>query len=294
MTDQPTFSFGRNWLEFLSSIDEERIGLAAESLTSFLGMPSLKGKTFLDVGCGSGLFSLAAFHLGAEHIVSFDVDPFSVECCRHLHKVAGHPPHWEILAGSVLDESFLESLGYFDIVYSWGVLHHTGRMWNALEYTARRVGAGGHLYLALYNKIVTRSGNVSWIHPFWLKVKSLYNHHPFVGEYIILPIALAAYLAIVLVQFKNPLKHIKNYRSARGMSWITDAKDWLGGLPYEFATVEEVFLFLKTRFPDFNLVNIKTTGGRGLNWYLFQRSGVPVLADHWLHATTAPQSRIDT
>lgn len=272
MADQPTFSFGRNWQEFLSSIDEDRIALASESLTGFLGMPSLKGKTFLDIGCGSGLFSLAAFRLGAERIVSFDLDPFSVECCKHLHGISGRPPHWEICSGSALDEGFLESLGTFDIVYSWGVLHHTGRMWDAIANAARRVNPGGHCYLALYNKIVTRSGYVAWIHPFWLKVKTLYNRYPALGSYVFLPLALTAYVAIVLVQFRNPVTQIRNYRSARGMSWVTDAKDWLGGLPYEFATVEEVFTFVKSRFPDFNLVNIKTTGGRGCNWYLFERT----------------------
>jgi hypothetical protein len=56
------------------------------------------------------------------------------------------------------------------------------------------------------------------------------------------------------------------------MSWRTDATDWLGGYPYEFATVEEVFRFVRNEFPDFNLINLKVTGGRGLNWYLFQKT----------------------
>jgi 2-polyprenyl-3-methyl-5-hydroxy-6-metoxy-1,4-benzoquinol methylase len=266
-----TFSFGRNWQAFLKSIDDERIQNAQCSLTDFLGMESLNGKTFIDIGCGSGLFSLAAWRLGSNRVVSFDVDPFSVRCCEHLWALAGNPRHWEIYQGSVLDRGFLSSLGTFDIVYSWGVLHHTGRMWDAVQSSAELARPGGHYYIALYNKILGRSGSPSWIHPFWLGVKRLYNASPTVGAYFLEPLAMAAYLAMVVARLENPVKHVRNYKSYRGMSWRTDATDWLGGYPYEFATVEEVFRFVKKRFPEFNLVNLRVTSGRGLNWYLFQR-----------------------
>ena len=83
---------------------------------------------------------------------------------------------------------------------------------------------------------------------------------------------MAAYLAMVTARRHNPVKHVREYKSHRGMSWRTDATDWLGGYPYEFATVEEVFTFVRAVAPDFNLVNMKVTSGRGLNWYLFERS----------------------
>jgi 2-polyprenyl-6-hydroxyphenyl methylase/3-demethylubiquinone-9 3-methyltransferase len=134
------------------------------------------------------------------------------------------------------------------------------------------VNPGGYLYLALYNKITGRNGSASWIHSFWLGVKKFYNAYPVVGVYVLEPLAMSAYLAMVLAKGENPIAHLRNYRSNRGMSWATDARDWLGGYPYEFATVEEVFTFVKKEFPDFNLVNLKTTSGRGLNWFLFQRS----------------------
>jgi 2-polyprenyl-3-methyl-5-hydroxy-6-metoxy-1,4-benzoquinol methylase len=276
MTQYDTFSFGKNWQRFLNSLDEDRVRIARESLVDFINLPDLRGKSFLDIGCGSGLFSQAALDLGADRVVSFDADPFSVECCRYLHAQANAPKHWEIQEGSVLDKAFLRSLGTFDIVYAWGVLHHTGKMWEAIANSAELVAAGGLHYIALYNKITARNGSASWIHPFWLTVKQTYNAHPAVGKYVLEPLALGAYVGMVLARFENPVTHIRNYRSNRGMSWRTDATDWLGGYPYEFATVEEVFKFIKGKFPDFNLVNIKTTSGRGLNWFLFQR--VPAMA----------------
>lgn len=275
MEHKQTFSFGRNWQTFLKSFDDERVKIAELSLTEFLGLHDLSGKTFLDIGCGSGLFSYAAFKLGAKRIVSFDLDPFSVECCKYLRDKGFNPAHWDIYEGSVLDQDFLSGLGTFDIVYSWGVLHHTGKMWDAIERSAALVNPGGYYYIAIYNKILARTGSTSWIHPFWLKVKTLYNTYPIVGTYILEPLAMCAYLAMVIARGENPVTHIRNYRSHRGMSWRTDATDWLGGYPYEFATVEEVFKFIKSKFPHFTLENIKVTSGRGLNWYLFKRgSGV--------------------
>jgi 2-polyprenyl-6-hydroxyphenyl methylase/3-demethylubiquinone-9 3-methyltransferase len=267
-----TFSFGRNWQNYLRSFDEERLRIAETSLTEFTHLGDLKGRSFVDIGCGSGLFSYAAFRLGAERIVSFDVDPDSVECCSQLRASAGRPANWMICHGSVLDSGFLTDLGTFDIVYSWGVLHHTGSMWKAIANSAGLVNPGGLYYIALYNKILSRRGSTSWIHPFWLKVKRLYNASPLVGRYVLEPLAMAAYLAMVIARGENPITHVKNYKSHRGMSWRTDATDWLGGYPYEFATVEEVFKFLRSNFPDFGLENIKVTSGRGLNWYLFRRS----------------------
>jgi len=270
MDDKQTFSFGRNWQNFLKNIDEERIGLAESSLIDFLRLPDLRGRTFLDIGCGSGLFSLAANRLGAEHIVSFDVDPFSVECCTLLHRRAGNPSNWQVLQGSVLDRDFLARLGKFDIVYAWGVLHHTGKMWEAVANSLDSVQNGGLYYIALYNRLLARDGSTSWVHPFWLAVKRFYNDHPKVGGYVLEPLAMLAYLTIVVARGENPVTHVKNYKSHRGMSWRTDATDWLGGYPYEFATVEEVFTFVRARSKKFNLVNLKVTGGRGLNWYLFE------------------------
>src|SRR5687768_16367034 len=145
------FAFGANWSRFLEVISEARIGRAVESLKEMLRTDSLEGHRFLDAGSGSGLFSLAARRLGAT-VHSFDFDPQSVACARELkRRFFRGDPAWTIEQGSVLDATFVSSLGQFDLVYSWGVLHHTGAMWTALEHAAIPVAPGGKLFIAIYN-----------------------------------------------------------------------------------------------------------------------------------------------
>jgi len=79
------FEFGKNWENFLKIIDEKRIKEAENSLKKLLNLENLKGKSFLDAGCGSGLFSLAAKNLGAE-VYSFDFDENAVNCTGKLKK----------------------------------------------------------------------------------------------------------------------------------------------------------------------------------------------------------------
>lgn len=266
MKGKITFSFGQNWQNFLKSLDEERLKNAEISIVDFIGLNNLDGLSFLDIGCGSGIFSYAAFNLKAKKIVSFDVDPFSVECCEYLYKKANSPGNWKIYKGSILDDNFISKLGTFDIVYSWGVLHHTGEMLEAIKNSAKLVNKGGFYYIAIYNEVEGRRGS-----EFWLKIKKFYNSSPKIVKQVIETMYIFNYFVWKLIRFKNPMTHIRNYKSKRGMSWRTDITDWLGGYPYEFAKVEKVFKFIKTEYPDFNLVNIKTTNGLGNNWYLFKR-----------------------
>src|SRR5215204_5511654 len=110
------FEFGENWSRFLSVLDEERIRRAESSLREMLEVESLAGRTFLDIGSGSGLFSLAARRLGAR-VHSFDFDPKSVACTRELKKKHFHDDEsWKIQEASVLDTEFMKSLGQFDVV----------------------------------------------------------------------------------------------------------------------------------------------------------------------------------
>src|SRR5438093_190589 len=120
------FEFGKNWAAFLPTLNEERIRIAEGSLKRALQVEDLQGKTFIDIGCGSGLFSLAAVRLGAS-VHSFDYDAHSVACTAEL-KRSHFPdhPNWTVEQGSILDQEYIGKLGAFDVVYSWGVLHHTG------------------------------------------------------------------------------------------------------------------------------------------------------------------------
>lgn len=260
-----TFSFGKNWQRFLEGINDTTLSRAKESLTNFTGLADFRGKTFLDIGCGSGIFSYAAAELGAKRVVSIDIDPFSVTCAEHMRSKSSHE-HWNVQHASVLDDSAMQRLGEFDIVYSWGVLHHTGSMWQAVRAAAHRVAPGGLFYIALYNRLEGRFGT-----PYWLFVKKLYNKHPWFGKYVLENVYAAWFILLMLLRGKNPVREIRSYKNKRGMSWRRDITDWLGGYPYEAATVEEVFRFMKKEFPTFTLRNIKTTNHIGTNWYLFVR-----------------------
>lgn len=145
------FEFGANWAKFLAALDDERISKAEEAIKSMLGVDDLTGKTFLDIGSGSGLSSLAARRIGAQ-VTSFDYDPKSVACTAELkRRYFPNDPDWKIEEGSVLNLEYLSSLGKFDVVYSWGVLHHTGEMWAALSNIIPNVDGSGKLFIALYN-----------------------------------------------------------------------------------------------------------------------------------------------
>ncbi len=259
-----TFSFGKNWQKFLAHcLAEERMAEAASSLKNFLNMPDLAGKVFMDAGAGSGLFSYAAHQLGAAHVVSFDVDSFSVQCCRHLHKLSGSPESWIVLEGSVLDDTLLKRLKPADIVYSWGVLHHTGDMWTAIRNTASLVKSGGLFYIALYNK--------TSMSRFWAWEKRFFNRSPRPVKWIIEGAFMALSVGKKVVTLKNPVREIRDYQKGRrGMSWHTDITDWLGGYPYECATADEVFEFCKREL-GMKLENLRTTNGRGINEFLFRK-----------------------
>jgi 2-polyprenyl-3-methyl-5-hydroxy-6-metoxy-1,4-benzoquinol methylase len=267
-SDVPAFEFGRNWQRFLELFSEQRVQTAVDSIRDFTGLPDLNGKSFVDVGCGSGLFSLAAHRLGAGRLVSFDVDEFSVRCCRHLHEQAGEPPSWTVRPGSILDEQLVAELGTFDVVYSWGVLHHTGRMWDAIRHAGGLVNRGGHFYITIYNYRRGPRGSRTW-----LRIKRQYNRMPPAGRTLMEYVYIANYFLSKLLRFKNPMTRIRDYQEKRGMNWRTDVTDWVGGYPYEFATVQEIFDFVRKTYPEFLLEGLKSTRGLGTNWFLFRRTG---------------------
>ncbi len=263
--DPRHFSFGKNWKDFLHTLNQKRIEKAEQSLTDFLGgKESVSGKTFIDIGCGSGLFSLAAHRLGAKKVVSVDIDRFSLECASFLKKEAGNPPHWDIISGSALDTNFLHSLGTFDIVYSWGVLHHTGNMYHALTNIFPIVKETGKIYVALYNDNQRFFEGTS---SFWVQAKRIYNRSPWVLKKFFEILYTFYYIFGLIINGKNPVSYIRNYTSLRGMNFCTDIKDWLGGYPYEYASTEKIIAF----FNKYGFQCIKTVPARsiGCNEFLF-------------------------
>jgi SAM-dependent methyltransferase len=270
------YDFGSNWRSFIDGhLTDERRLEALRSIPSFLGRDSLEGLTFVDVGCGTGLFSWAAYKLGAKRILSFDVNPNSVDCCEKLRRDEGEPKNWEIIQASILDDEAMRELGEFDIVYSWGVLHHTGNMWHAIENTARLVKPGGLLWIAVYNRAdgigIYSDGRIGTSR-FWEREKVFYNRLPKMGQRAMDYLAATGMVSAYLLVGRNPVREIREHKKNRGMSWMVDIRDWLGGWPYEYASLEEIFAFVRDRF-GYTLENVISTNSLRNNEFLFRRPG---------------------
>ncbi len=276
------FEFGANWRRFLESVDEARINAAERSLVNMLERESLEGLTFLDVGCGSGLFSLAACRLGAR-VHSFDYDPRSVACTREMQRRFAPDSHstWTIQQGSALDPDYLNSVPKADIVCSWGVLHHTGDMWRAIDLVSQQVAPGGTFWIAIYNDQGPMSEH-------WAAIKRLYVRLPrclrpalvvFVGGTLATGklIRTLGSMLLSLITVRNPLAPAQALSKRlqapepRGMHRWYDLVDWVGGWPFEVASPGEIVDFMHAR--SFRLVKLRTVGGKlGCNEFVFQNA----------------------
>lgn len=257
-----TFSFGENWHDFVQKhFNEERIEIAQKHLLEFLELPHLQDKTFLDIGCGSGIHSLAACKAKAKKVISFDLDPISIKATTEVRNKFAPDSCWEVFQGSILDKSNLEKIEKTDIVYSWGVLHHTGHMWEAISNAVGLIKLGGIFYVALYTTTPKTQ--------YWIRVKKKYNRASTLGKrwmefkYIFRTVFLRE-----LFYFRNPFKFLREYKKKRGMTYLIDARDWLGGYPYEDARPEEVLRFCRDKF-NLELINLRT--GEACTEYLFKK-----------------------
>ncbi|HVY89003.1 MAG TPA: class I SAM-dependent methyltransferase [Hyphomonadaceae bacterium] len=262
--DELRYGFGKNWGEFVQKkLSDKIIHDSMEHMRKFARFESLAGKTFLDIGCGSGIHSLAALKLGADRVVSFDYDENSVATSRKVREWAGIPEsRWKIFQGSALDKGMMASLGKFDVVYSWGVLHHTGAMWDAIRASMIPVKRGGEYYIALYSSDIYLDPTPA----FWIKLKRAYNQaDPLTRKLMELKYVYWIYIRPEIEEGRDPLGRIANY-GKRGMTCWTDAKDWMGGYPMEFAGYQETRAFCEKE-GGFDLVNVLT--GEGCTEYLF-------------------------
>jgi 2-polyprenyl-6-hydroxyphenyl methylase/3-demethylubiquinone-9 3-methyltransferase len=228
--DKITFSFGKNWTSYLETVSDVDVESAKQDITHWLGGDYVKGKTVIDIGSGSGIHSLAFYRLGARSVFSFDFDQYSVQATKSLWDKASQPSNWVVERGSILDGDYIESLGRFTIVYSWGVLHQTGAMWEAIENAFSLVAPGGILWISLYQKGPRYERD--------LALKRKYNRSSIFGKRLMEYRRIGKFMLARLRHLKNPFAW--NQKVGRGMNMYHDLVDWLGGLPHETATEDEV------------------------------------------------------
>lgn len=232
LTRQDThFAFGKNWASYARSIGRPQIDEAVAGLSRLLGGERLDGKRFLDIGSGSGLHALAAFELGAAEVVALDIDPDSVETTRAV--LALHAPGRpaEVAQASVFDLSPAQ-YGRFDVVYSWGVLHHTGDMLRAVRTAAALVADGGQFVFALYRRI--------WMDPFWRLEKRWYAKASPKSQARARALYVALFRLGLLATGRRFADYVAAYGQRRGMDFQHDVHDWMGGWPYESILPREV------------------------------------------------------
>jgi 2-polyprenyl-6-hydroxyphenyl methylase/3-demethylubiquinone-9 3-methyltransferase len=258
------YEFGKNWRRFVErKADQERIAIAKEHILSFIKRDDLNGLDFLDIGCGSGIHSLAASQAGANSVHSFDYDRESVAATELMRRRAPDASKWVVEQGDVLDAHYVAALGKWNFVYSWGVLHHTGDVWRAIDNAAKTVADGGLFYIALYSEDVQQDPQ------FWIDIKRKYNEVSQFGRWRLEWWYIWNYeMNQKISRFGHVMKRIAEYRLTRGMDLFADVRDWLGGWPMQFTRDGDVISYLIER--GFSVVNIKT--GEACTEFLFAKN----------------------
>ncbi len=255
--DKVTFSFGKNWISYLDTVADDEVQRAEDDIKLWLDNLDFGDGTVLDIGSGSGIHSLAFHRLGSKSVHSFDYDEHSVSATRTLWQRAGSPSNWVVEHGSILDGDYCASLGKFDVVYSWGVLHHTGKMWEAVANAFGLVAPGGHIWISLYKKGPRYSRD--------LELKRKYNKSSRFGKRLMEWKRIGRFMLSRARHLQNPFAW--NKKLGRGMNVYHDVIDWLGGLPYETATEDEVLTFARKR--EFTLERVKASPEGGCSVYVF-------------------------
>ncbi|MCL2019392.1 MAG: class I SAM-dependent methyltransferase [Oscillospiraceae bacterium] len=262
-----TFSFGENWKNYSTTVDEKSIKMAQNDIKEKIEKATgnteynFTNKTVLDIGCGSGIHSLSFFLWGVQSIYSFDYDINSVEATIAMREHISTGGNWHIEQGNILDDAYVDSLPCSDIVYSWGCLHHTGNMWKALDNAQSRLNKNGLWFLSIYQGVETYKKD--------LFTKKTYNKLPLPGKKIMEAFQiLKAMAACVIIGKESPFKW--NKKDKRGMTVYYNIVDWLGGLPYEVASPAQI-----KEYGEKNGLELLLTDPKDACCiYIFRRKGV--------------------
>lgn len=261
------FDFGKNWREYSQKINEDRLRIAELSLTKFFHKEGIKGKTFIDIGCGSGLFSIAALRQGCKNLLAIDIDPICVSITKNNIKKYWNEPNWHCKVKSVFDLDKNE-IGEFDLVYSWGVLHHTGSMLEAIESASQLIDKEGKMLLGLYQKTI--------LCPFWVLEKKIYHRSSSSTQKMIRELFYKLFSFLSLFQYRHINKIIHKHKQKRGMDYFCDLHDWLGGYPYESISPKSFNDFISTIGLKIQKQSICNEGfgltGSGVNEYLVYKT----------------------
>ena len=248
-------------------LTRERIAQARADFDRLTEGIPLTGRTFLDIGFGQGLSLLIAQEHGAA-VVGCDLNEKCAEVLtvtrRRFCTSGTELPEPPVVTGSILDAATVDTLkgygspeGTFDIVHSWGVLHHTGAMQQAIANAASLVNDGGYLITALYNR--------HWSSPVWKLIKRWYCLLPVFARtalvWLLYPVIL---IAKAIVTRKNP------FVMDRGMDFFHNVVDWVGGYPYEYISVDEFRAIMESyRFDCIRVVTARVP--TGCNEFVFRR-----------------------
>jgi 2-polyprenyl-3-methyl-5-hydroxy-6-metoxy-1,4-benzoquinol methylase len=232
---QSHFEFGKNWQNYLTTLTGEKIDFAQKSLAELLPAEKLKGATFFDIGCGSGLHSLCALQMQVGELLAMDFDPDSVRATTGLLQKFWQGTNYKVFEGNILKLNLDKK---FDVVYSWGVLHHTGAMWDAIRAASQFVKPDGTFVIAIYQK--------TYFCGVWKILKRIYNGSGPASRKLMENIYEGLKKMKLRLQGHNPTEYIAAYNRQRGMNWSHDIVDWLGGHPYESATPEEIIQFVES------------------------------------------------
>jgi len=267
--NETRYDFGRNWSEFSQQLSGDSISLADKGLKKLVS--ELAGERFMDIGSGSGLHSLSALRLGAQSAYCIDYDVDSVATTKSVLSTHASDQSWQARRGDILKENITNvDVAPFDTVYSWGVLHHTGDMWLAIDNASSFVKDGGRFVIALYMK--------TYFCGFWKFEKWLYSRYRWLRPFLKYPYAFLALLAHALRKGISPSRFMREYKQVRGMNFMHDVDDWLGGYPYQSVTHEEIVKHMKKK--GFSLENSFNTKrpigvfGSGCGEWVFRKDGV--------------------